>query len=412
MSLDTIQLSKLDLTKSTSVKTNYLRELKDGTLELVPEETVVNIAPLNAINNFLSIINTTFVLLLQAPEEEIPKKFTWNDGKKDISKVFEQYNCGCCWAISTVQTINDVIICNKLLQLKKNPNIDPTNILVCMKGNNNMCKGGNALDALEYIQKKGIEFKGLTYKWCSTNKKCKNPSPPAPETPMFVLNGLLPKKCPKKKSIRFYVQNIKHFIVPHKERTNKKKIKNCVERVKEHILNNGPVIGGYMVYNNFLKGNFLKKGNLHGIYFDQYDYEKDEYSEIPFSVNGPHSVSIVGWGYDDNVDGKFIGEKAGTKHTVEYWIVRNSWGEKWGIEGYFRLAMYPFNKNSQFEVSLNVEGYKKQSLEYGGILAFETSIIPNHKNVESFSYPHNNINNYKWILLIILFLLLFYKILL
>jgi len=35
-----------------------------------------------------------------------------------------------------------------------------------------------------------------------------------------------------------------------------------------------------------------------------------------------HSVVIVGWGEDKKTDTK-------------YWIVRNSYGEKWGMEGDF-----------------------------------------------------------------------------
>jgi hypothetical protein len=222
----------------------------------------------------------------------------------------------------------------------------------------------------------------------------------------------IPKKCKKKKSIKFYVQNIKQFIVSFKERDNSKKIKTCIERVKEHILSNGPVVSGYMVYSNFLKGNFLKKGNSHAIYFDRYDYEKNQYQEKSFQMLGLHAISVIGWGFDDNVDGVFLGKKKGTKHTVDYWIVRNSWGPKWGIEGYFRMAMYPFNKESQFEVSLNVEGYEKTSLEYGGFLAFESSIIPNYKNTkEKFTYSSCSTEKIKWTLLIILFILIFYKIL-
>ena len=225
---------------------------------------------------------------------EIPKKFTWKDGKTDLSSVFTQYNCGCCWVVAATQAINDCIVCNKLLQLKKNPNIHPTNLLTCLKSKKNAkCKGGNSLDALQYVEKKGIQLKDFNYDWCSKNKKCSKPSPPAPPVPMFVLNENVPKKCPKAKSIKFYVQNIKQFIVPLKEQKNKKKLQNCIERVKEHILNNGPVVAGYMVYANFLKGNFLRKGNSHAIYFDQYDYEKDEYQN-PVLVKGPDGTISVG----------------------------------------------------------------------------------------------------------------------
>lgn len=36
-----------------------------------------------------------------------------------------------------------------------------------------------------------------------------------------------------------------------------------------------------------------------------------------------HEVGLIGWGTDDGVD---------------YWLVRNSWGTSWGIQGYIKIA--------------------------------------------------------------------------
>jgi cathepsin X len=58
------------------------------------------------------------------------------------------------------------------------------------------------------------------------------------------------------------------------------------------------------------------------------DYQGGILLDTPITRNTTHNhgVSLVGWGYDEAAD-------------VQYWIVRNSWGQYWGELGFFRVEL-------------------------------------------------------------------------
>jgi cathepsin C len=83
------------------------------------------------------------------------------------------------------------------------------------------------------------------------------------------------------------------------------------------IYKNGPIVAGFTVYRemyNYRSGIYKSNGWLQG--------------NEPIDINRPHTASagvnhavlIVGWGTDS------LGHK--------YWIVRNSWGRSWGMDGF------------------------------------------------------------------------------
>lgn len=78
--------------------------------------------------------------------------------------------------------------------------------------------------------------------------------------------------------------------------------------IRDNIYKWGPLVTGMKVYPNFYT--FDDKNDI---------YEWD--GQGP-QVGG-HAIEIVGWG-----------EERGKK----FWIIKNSWGIKWGIDGYFRMA--------------------------------------------------------------------------
>jgi len=58
------------------------------------------------------------------------------------------------------------------------------------------------------------------------------------------------------------------------------------------------------------------------VYADFMDYESGIYQHVTGDMLGGHAVTIVGYDLDEN-----------------YWIVKNSWDDDWGENGYFRIKM-------------------------------------------------------------------------
>jgi len=60
------------------------------------------------------------------------------------------------------------------------------------------------------------------------------------------------------------------------------------------------------------------------VYQDFFSYKGGVYHHVTGKLAGGHAVKIVGWG-----------SEAGT----DYWICANSWGNKWGEDGFFRIEV-------------------------------------------------------------------------
>lgn len=84
------------------------------------------------------------------------------------------------------------------------------------------------------------------------------------------------------------------------------------ELMMENLVKNGPIAVSFMVYADFMH-------YKSGIY--QHTTLTNGFN--PFEITN-HVVLVVGYGYDSD-----IGHK--------YWLVKNSWGTKWGEDGFFRI---------------------------------------------------------------------------
>lgn len=84
------------------------------------------------------------------------------------------------------------------------------------------------------------------------------------------------------------------------------------ELMMKNLVENGPIAVSFMVYGDFMH----YKGGI-------YQHTTLTNGFNPFEITN-HVVLVVGYGYDSD-----IGHK--------YWLVKNSWGTKWGEDGFFRI---------------------------------------------------------------------------
>jgi hypothetical protein len=330
--------------------------------------------------------------------KRLPAYYNWVEQSAEMCKPFDQGLCGSCWAVAAATCMSDVFVISK--KVKENPKISPTYFLSCLP--QAQCNGGDPSQALNDMVNQGIATdECLDYSWCAKTACGGDPTKHFEERSA---NTYVPRcACakPAPEYLRYFAEQPEAICIPpvmsdftSMERANigyylqgmygltgsgyanlaKYHYKDIQALIKNHIYNHGPVIGGFHVFKNFFKGRY---NSTNGIYVETATYggvPGVDYDDVERDWSGSHAVVIVGWGTDQIENEK-----------VDYWIVRNSWGESWGNNGYFKMAMYGNEKGkkyqnqfSQFEYPSIVNTSEGIALT-GGVLLFKAGRIETFK---------------------------------
>jgi len=190
-----------------------------------------------------------------------------------IRPIRNQEQCGSCWAFSASEVLSDRFA----IQTKNKAfaPLSPEDLVSCDKGDMG-CQGGRLPSAWSYLENTGI-----------VSDTC---------FPYGAGKGNAPaciSKCQDGSQWKKFKAGKTYAI-------------NGVENMQKEIMQNGPIQVAFMVYKSFMS---YKSGV----------YSKHWYEIIP---EGGHAVKIIGWG---------------TENGTPYWLVANSWGESWGLNGFFKI---------------------------------------------------------------------------
>lgn len=269
-------------------------------------------------------------------EDNLPNSWDWRNvnGFDWTTSIKNQRSCGSCWAFAALGALESMINIeenNSILDL----DLSEQYLLSCLSEAGS-CNGGWVSKAFEMIKsesKEGNYNNGIITEQCMP----------------YESDDTIPcsLKCSDWMNHLFPIVDYGIVYNP------------SIEEVKNMIIKNGPV-AAYM-----------------DVYYDFYLYDHGIYSHTDGSYQGGHAIVIVG--YNDSLN---------------CWICKNSWGEQWGENGWFRIA-YNDSNVASLTYWVTYKNSSKPVADAGGPYTANPNEIIKFDGSNSYS-PQGNIVHYRW----------------
>uniref|UniRef100_A0A7S0RGQ9 Peptidase C1A papain C-terminal domain-containing protein n=1 Tax=Chlamydomonas leiostraca TaxID=1034604 RepID=A0A7S0RGQ9_9CHLO len=254
-------------------------------------------------------------------EEELPKNFDWSnkDGRNWLVPNWNQHipkYCGSCYLHATLTMISDRL---KIAKGGRAPDVmlGRQTFLNCAPqlGYSDGCDGGDVIDVVRYMKDHGLPDEGCMpyraddYRAWGLTKKRHEPCPAIAACTNCMPDEKNPDqdRCWAIRDPVMYKLSSYGNVGPVGNFTPANEAAMMAE-----IYHRGPIVCSITCPDDFT-----------------WSYDGSIWNDTSGDMDVDHDIEIVGWGEENG---------------VKYWKIRNSWGQYWGVNGFFRLTR---GRNSQ-----------------------------------------------------------------
>jgi cathepsin B len=234
---------------------------------------------------------------VHTPRNDLPESYDLRDAYPEcetLREIRDQSKCGSCWAFGAAETMSDRLCIATKGKLQTR--VSAQHLVTCCTSCGSGCFGGWPSATFSFWKRYGIPSGGLY----GDKNSCKPYFLPPCDDHMDKCHDYQDTPACENKCQDGYGKTVEEDLTYGSDAYSV----SGERQIMQEIYESGSVEGAFDVYEDF--------GN----------YKSGIYQHVTGSYLGGHAIKIIGWGVENG---------------VKYWLCANSWNERWGENGYFRI---------------------------------------------------------------------------